>query len=589
MTAREPGPVASRLRDFARRTHAPDVDGGPPQIAREYLGTGVFMVLRRMRLPLILLVGVFSISVLGLTIIPGQAPDGSRAPMSFFDAFYFVSYTATTIGFGEIPHAFTYGQRMWVTFSIYLAVIGWAYSIGTILALLQDRTFRLALDRQRFARGVRRISEPFLIVVGYGDAGRQVVRALDAAGRRVVIIEKLEERVQALEFEPLHAEVAALAGDARHPATLEVAGLTRPQCEGVLALTDDDATNLAVVQAVHLLRPGLEMVARAGSRAMARHMRQFGDPRLVNPFDAFGDELLIILRAPVTSQLRQWLSAPVGDPVGPRPAPPHQGSWVVVGDQAVVHEVVADLQADALPVALVPAGNSHGSGIDPNDPSFVEMVKSAVGVVAAAESDSLNLSYVAAARKANPELFVIARQETRRDAPLFSAIGPDLLLVPAEVTAREVWERLKEPALWEFLDDSAAAGEEWSGLLLSRLVDTCGPGSPLIWQARITPEEAPALCRQLGAEPVALGDLLSSRWSRLSGIVALALTRDGQRQLVPADQTSLAVGDVLLLASRPEARRTWYATVEDSPTLSLALTGEATPSTWWGRWLTRRR
>ena len=53
-----------------------------------------------------------------------------------------MSYTATTIGFGEIPYPFTYNQRMWVTISIYLTVIGWAYAIGSLLALLQDRAFR---------------------------------------------------------------------------------------------------------------------------------------------------------------------------------------------------------------------------------------------------------------------------------------------------------------------------------------------------------------------------------------------------------------------------------------------------------------
>ena len=50
-----------------------------------------------------------------------------------------MSYTATTIGFGELPWPFTADQRLWVTFSIYLSVIGWAYAIGSLLTLLQDR------------------------------------------------------------------------------------------------------------------------------------------------------------------------------------------------------------------------------------------------------------------------------------------------------------------------------------------------------------------------------------------------------------------------------------------------------------------
>ena len=48
--------------------------------------------------------------------------------------------------FGELPNPFTAAQRLWVTVSIYLTVIGWAYAIGSLLSLLQDRAFRQALD-----------------------------------------------------------------------------------------------------------------------------------------------------------------------------------------------------------------------------------------------------------------------------------------------------------------------------------------------------------------------------------------------------------------------------------------------------------
>src|SRR3712207_3219151 len=95
----------------------------------------IFLVMRRMRAPLITLIVIFSISVVGLTLIPGVDPAGRPARISLFESFYFMSYTATTIGFGELPWPFTPAQRLWVTFSIYLSVIGWAYAIGSLLTL----------------------------------------------------------------------------------------------------------------------------------------------------------------------------------------------------------------------------------------------------------------------------------------------------------------------------------------------------------------------------------------------------------------------------------------------------------------------
>ncbi len=142
----------------------------------------IFLVLRRLRTPLIVLIVIFAVSVLGLTLVPGP-PDpnggGSGPRMSFFHAAYFISYTATTIGFGEIPYAFSEQQRLWTLLCIYLSVIGWAYTLGTVFAMLQDKTFLNAIAVQRFSRQVRHLREPFFLVCGYGETGRLICHALD--------------------------------------------------------------------------------------------------------------------------------------------------------------------------------------------------------------------------------------------------------------------------------------------------------------------------------------------------------------------------------------------------------------------------
>ena len=50
------------------------------------------------RAPLITLIVIFSVSVVGLTLVPGVDDQGRPAHIGLFDSFYFVSYTATTIG-----------------------------------------------------------------------------------------------------------------------------------------------------------------------------------------------------------------------------------------------------------------------------------------------------------------------------------------------------------------------------------------------------------------------------------------------------------------------------------------------------------
>ena len=127
-----------------------------------------------------------------------------------------------------------------------LTVIGWAYAVGFMLALVQERGFRQALALRRFTRKVSRLREPFVLIVGYGRTGELLGRAFDAMGRRFVVVDVENGRIDALDLDPNHADVPGLVADARDPSHLGVAGIGNPHCEAVLALTSDDEANLAV-------------------------------------------------------------------------------------------------------------------------------------------------------------------------------------------------------------------------------------------------------------------------------------------------------------------------------------------------------
>ena len=199
----------------------------------------VFLFLRRMRQPLLTLLVVYAVAVLGLTLIPGRDGDGNVWHMSIFHAFYFVSYMATTIGFGEIPYAFTEGQMAWVALSLYAAVVAWIYAFGTILALVQDKTFLEAIAENRFARRIRSMREPFHLVCGYGETGSKLVETLTRRGQHAVVIDIDEVRTNMIQLQELREFVPALHGDAAVTRYLQEAGLQHQSCVGVVALTDD--------------------------------------------------------------------------------------------------------------------------------------------------------------------------------------------------------------------------------------------------------------------------------------------------------------------------------------------------------------
>jgi Trk K+ transport system NAD-binding subunit len=549
----------------------------------------IFLVLRRMRAPLIVLIVIFAVSVLGLALIPGQDAEGRPWRMGFFDAFYVMSYTATTIGFGEIPYPFTYNQRMWVTISIYLTVVGWAYAIGSLLTLLQDRSFRQALALQHFTRKVARLREPFVLIAGYGRTGELLGHSIDALGRRFVVLDTSPERIDGLELDSYHADVPGLAADARDPGHLSAAGLDHPCLEAVVALADDEEANLAVVMAAALLRPDVPVIARVTSRALAERMQLFGNPSTVNPFDRFGDHLRLALKAPASYQLLTWLESGPGAALPTRGLPPRDGRWVVCGYGRLGRELTRDLRSEGLEVTVVephPDGEPDdrivvGDGSDPWVMAQVDLDR-AVGFVAGTDNDTTNMSLAAAAKRTNPSLFVGARQNRSASAPLFAAMDIDALLVPAEVIAHEVYAQLSTPLLWRFLREFPAKGDAWAAELTDRLTDVCGTHLQALWKVRLSAEEAPALQGWLSPGNARLGALLRNPEDRDEPLhaVPLVVLRDGEASLAPDEDFVLAAGDEILLAGWAAARRALGTTLFVDSVREYVVSGRRVPTSW---------
>ncbi|HLL62628.1 MAG TPA: NAD-binding protein [Propionibacteriaceae bacterium] len=557
----------------------------------------IFLIMRRMRTPLNTLIVIFFVSVVGLTLIPGVDPEGRPARLSLFESFYFMSYTATTIGFGELPWPFTAAQRLWVTFSIYLSVVGWAYAIGSMLTLLQDRSFRQALAFRRFTRKVDRLREPFLLIAGYGRAGELLTKAFDELGQQVVVIDESSDRVDALDLGSYHADIPGLAVDAANPHHLSAAGLGHPFCSGVLALTNDDETNLAITMTAALVRPELPVITRTISAPIAERMRAFGTPTVVNPFDRFGEHLRLALNAPASYQLLTWLEAGPGAELPGRGHPPTDGRWVMCGYGRFGREVTEDLRAAGLQVTVIePAeqgrpepGVIAGDASDPEVLAEADLM-SAVGLVAGTDNDTTNLSMLATARKLNPQLFLAARQNRPTSAALFKAMQVDALLVPTEVVAHEVYAQVSTPLLWRFIQGMPAQGDEWAAELIQRLRHNCGFELPALWRIRLDREQAPSLGGWLRHGKVTLGDLLRSPEDRDRElrVVPLLLLRGDDAVLTPDGETVLAPDDQLLFAGEGSERRELETTLVVDSTAAYVLFDQHIPASWVWRKLSRK-
>ncbi|HRO60573.1 MAG TPA: potassium channel family protein, partial [Burkholderiaceae bacterium] len=460
----------------------------------------LFLVLRRLRLPLLLILLCYAVSVFGFTLIPGVTPDGvPAAPMSFFHAFYFVSYTATTIGFGEVPQPFSDEQRMWATFVIHLTVVGWTFALLNVLTLFQDRGFRRAAAQIRFAARVRRMREPFHLICGAGDSGQRLIRLLDRLDMRVVVIENDPQRVDDLELEDLHTDVPVLQAEPGLAQSLLTAGLRHPMCRGVLAITPSDDSNLAIVTAARLLNRKLPVIAGAESPHTVDVMRAFEPYKVISPFDTFADNLLLAMRAPGCYRLLDWLTAPPDSELEKEHEPP-SGAWVVCGRGRFGTAVTRRLLHAGLLVTTIDhsEADTGAGGDNDNDkgasvsalPEQVHGVGTeravleraaigdAAGLVAATDNDITNLAIAAQARTLNSRLFVVLRQNDAANRVLFDRFGADLVMRPSEIIADECVALLTTPLLDRFLATVRKQDDAWADEVIHQLRKRVGTRSP---------------------------------------------------------------------------------------------------------------
>ncbi|KRB86991.1 potassium channel family protein [Noviherbaspirillum sp. Root189] len=558
-----------------------------------------FLILRRMRAPLIVLVVLYAVGVLGLTLVPGENADGTAAPpLGFFHAFYFISYTATTIGFGEIPKAFSDAQRLWVTVCIYMTVIAWTYSIVTVLALLKDTAFLQTLVASRFARRVKRIQTPFYLICGCGETGSLICRALDILGYDFAILEKDGLRVEELDMEDFITNDPVLAADACVSDYLLMAGLRHQQCRGVLAVTNDEQANLAIAINVRLLNPEITVLARVRSPLVAANMATFGTHHIVDAYERFAEYLAMAIFSPERFRLIEILTALPGTPL-PQVHRPPRGHWILCGYGQFGNAITRFFALPGVKLSIIdPKGDApenfqilRGTGTEASVLKEAGIME-ARGIVAGSDNDISNLSIAMMAKKLNPDIFIVARQNQAANDVLFDIFRPDFSMVHTRVVAQECISILTTPFLARFLGAVRGADESWCKKVSSRLESLCDGLVPEVWDVKIEEHIAPPVHQALMEhQPISVGQLMrdNANWTAALPAIVLMIVRQGEQVLLPDDEVKLKAGDALLIVGQHAARSALHLTLQNANALDYVLTGQDRRGGWLWQFLFAKR
>lgn len=537
-----------------------------------------------MRTPLLVIILTFSITIIGLVLIPGVDSNGNPYHMNFLDAVYFVSFMASTIGFGEVPYEFTYAQRLWVLFSIYISVIGWFYAIGALVALIQDKNLILELDVAKFRKKINNLKEHFVIILGYNHATKELINRLNRDGKRIVVLDKSQGKIDELELEHFMPEVYGLRANVETPEVLRLAGLKKRNCKAVITLFDNDYKNTKIALLVKLLNKKVNIIVKSSTKEQTQHLKNLGIKNIIDPFHLIANRFYLAVSAPHLWILEQMLFG--HDLYMHEHESLPSGKYVVCGYGRMgkaLQESLNKSNTDCSFIDLKSAKhkaqkNSAIYGDAEDYQSLIDAgVEDAAAIIAATKDDLINLTILLTAKKINPDIYTIGRENTIDDVTIFQSAKIDRIYILEEIISEFALRIISQPLTHQFLQIIHKKDDEWGKELMDKLKQkTCY--NPEIFELRVVKSQAYALTEYLkNGNSINLGLLsrdLSDRKQRAKIHILMVKNRKEEITILPDENYCVKVSDRFLIAASKEARENFELLVNNVNEFEYITTGK---------------
>lgn len=223
------------------------------------------MVDRDIKKPIIILSSITIIGAIGYHLIEGK---------SLLNSFYWTIVTITTVGYGDLPINTPLGK----IFAIILIIT----SVGVILYtltilgenIIEGRIWKVFTMREK-QEEVEKLSN-HMIVCGYGDVGEAIKEQLEMHGKKVVVIDKDEEKLRTEATENPY-----IVGDATEKETLKKAGADR--AEGIFAAMPQDSDNILIILNAIECNKNIRIIARSERTETDKHLEKIGADTVVHP------------------------------------------------------------------------------------------------------------------------------------------------------------------------------------------------------------------------------------------------------------------------------------------------------------------
>ena len=456
-----------------------------------------------------------------------------------------------------------------------------------MVSLLQDKLFLQEIEKARFLKQIRNLDEKFIIILGYNQITKKIITKAIAQGIRAVVIEKDSLKIEKLMLESFTPTVPVLRSDTLSVRVLESAGLTKKNCKAIVSLFDDDVVNLKNTLITKTLNKNVKIAVKATTINHTENLVDVDADIIVNPFSIISSEINIALTAPNIFKLEKWLykiddlSAPLR--IFPR------GLYIICGYGRMGQKIFEKLDKNNIEVKFIEIDPKRGRQLSKDEKNYVVFgdaddrdfliqtgIMDAVAVVAVTNDDTTNLSILATAKKLNPDIMTMARENDLADDYLFKSANVNHIFTPSKILVNKVTNALFNPLCDVFIKSIINKDNEWASELVVDLVQDINK-NPLVVEVEINLENTPEIYKHLKSnEQLYLKILATSLYNRedKNKFIPLLLQRKNDTILLPSLDEELKIGDKILIACDEEALSDMEYICENIYEFHYALTGE---------------
>lgn len=208
----------------------------------------------------------------------------------WLDALFMTVITITTVGYEEVHHLDAAGQAFTISLIVF-GVAGFLYTFGVLVEQLSGGRWQEYRRYQRMDAQLRALRD-HIIVCGYGRTGTQIVKDLEEAGHRYVVVEMNPAPLESVQRDGR----LCVVGDAASDEVLHLAGIDHARA--LVSAVDSDERNVYIVLTARSLNPGLFIVARSSFPDSRSKLQRAGADRVVSPYITTGRRMAALALQP---------------------------------------------------------------------------------------------------------------------------------------------------------------------------------------------------------------------------------------------------------------------------------------------------